>query len=129
MVNTLNGISLGHISSIKPVKQEDVDQMALALDDSDQAILWSMSGAIRVFNINGIFTATTKASLMDDFVLPIDAIVNGDQSGVIFHFDLWAEGTAQTGNFTVMCNNFTWEAVEGIPLQIKYTISILEGTV
>jgi hypothetical protein len=85
---------------------------------------------VREITIEGIYSDTSQANIMNNFIQLIDALQNGNQSAVIFHSDLWdltTSGDYTSGNFNVKVKRFDWEYVFGQTLAVKYTLTLVES--
>lgn len=119
-VPTLNGLSLGNVSTISGTKSANLVPLSFAGQDSDQTELFDMFGVTRTLTISGTFTGTSYSSIKTD-IEAIEALISGAQTSTVnFVSD-------EMGTVTVMVNTFdyTWNVPSN---NAAYTITLLEGT-
>lgn len=92
----------------------------LPTSDSDAAILLDLFGVSRVISITGIFTGT--ASQLNTFIVAIETITSGSQTGVTF-----ASSLSTFANKKVFVKNFRWSFIKGTPNKINYSLELVEG--
>ncbi len=88
--------------------------------DSDKAILLDLLGVTRTINIDGIFTGT--ATQLNTFIVAIEALNNGAQTGVTFVSSL-----STYANKKVFVDSFGWNFAKGDPNKITYSLQLTEG--
>jgi hypothetical protein len=130
MTEKLADIDLQQITSYRPKDSAELEKEKYAFNTTQQTNVYDYSGTDRVIILKGKAYFSTRANLMDDFVVKIRALMNGNQSSVIYHSDL--EDEATTGNYTdgnihVKVENFEFEHVPGEVTAITYTIELWEG--
>ena len=130
MVYSVDGNDIGEVGEENFTKSSELDIMPMPLSDSADTQAWDFEGATRNIRVTGRYVATTKADLMNNFILLIEAIVDGDQaSTVIYHSDLYDEGTGETGNFNIKISSFNWRYLTTSPLIVEYDISMVESSI
>lgn len=130
MTYTLNGTNLQDVQGEKHKTRSNLEQYNFPLAPTQQAFVDDYGDVLRRITITGFASFATEASLMNDFIVPLDALQNGAQSAVIFHSDLWDASTSgdyQDGNFYVKVDDFDWDYIAGETLRVKFTIILLEG--
>jgi hypothetical protein len=130
MTETLAGINLQQIDSYRPKDSADLEKEKYAFNTTTQTNIYDYSGVDRAIILKGTAYFDSRADLMNNFVVPIRALMNGNQSPVIYHSDL--EDEATTGNYTagniyVKVNNFEFEYIRGEVTKITYTLELWEG--
>jgi len=127
MTYTLDDNDLGQVTKERHRQFSDLDMQALPLATAADALILDYNGVKRIITIEGTFS-DTEANIMDNLVLVLEALQSGNQiSTVVFHSDLYDTGAAQTGNFNVKVDSFTWEWEKGVPGKIGYTLVLFEG--
>jgi len=134
MAYTLGGTNLGQVKRERHgIKSHDgMDIMPMPMSDSNSTLVFDYSGVVRTITIEGTYTDTSQANLMNNFIVPIEAMKNGDQtSPVTYHSDLLDASTSgqyTNGNVSVYVDSFEWDYIEGEVLMIRYKIMMVEGT-
>ena len=130
MTEKLADIDLQQITSYRPKDSADLEKEKYAFNTTLQTQIHDYSGVDRVIMLKGVAYFSTRASLMDDFVVKIRALMNGNQSPVKYHSDLEDEATTgdyTAGNIYVKVNSFEFEYVRGEVNAITYTLELWEG--
>lgn len=78
-------------------------------------------GTSRTIQIDGVITGTVVSTLTD-FITAIEAIQNGQQTGSTY------VGSLVTTSKTVLIQTFSWSYLEAAPLQLKYSLTLMQGT-
>jgi hypothetical protein len=130
MTETLAGVDLQTVTAYRPKDNANLEKENYAFASSMQTRIYDYSGMDRTITLKGVAYFTSTASLMDDFVVKIRALQNGNQTAVIYHSDL--EDAATTGDYTngniyVKVNSFEFEYLPGEVTKISYTIELWEG--
>lgn len=130
MSYTLNGVSLGDVQKEHTDVTSDLDTETYPYSGSKDIEAIDQGNVVREITIEGIYSDTSQANIMNNFVQPIDALQNGNQDIVTFHSDLWDLTTAgdyTTGNFSVKVKRFSWDYVFGENLKVAYTLVLVES--
>jgi len=128
----IDGNDIGNVTEESQTKSSELDVMPMPLSDSDDTQAWDFEGATRNIRVTGQYTASTKTIIMDSFITPIEAIVNGDQASTVnYTSGFYAEGTGlSTFNFKVKLNSFSWRYMTTSPLIIEeYDITMTESSI
>lgn len=127
---TLNGINIGDVQKEHPDKTSSMDTETYPMSGSKDIEAIDEGNVVREITIDGIYSDTSQANIMNNFVQPIDALQNGNQSAVVYHSDLWDLTTAgdyTDGNFNVKVKRFSWDYVKGENLKVAYTLVLVES--
>jgi len=130
MSYTLNGTSLGDVSKENHRVTSELDTEAYPMGESKDMEAIDAGNVLRRITIEGTYVDSSKANLMNNFIVPIDSLHSGDQPSVIFHSDFWdlsTTGNYTTGNFNVKVETFDWDYEEGKECAIKYTLVLIES--
>ena len=127
MTNTLDGNDLGIIHSEDHQVFSNLSYESTPLGTSPEAFILDYEGVKRIITITGIYSADTKAELINDFVIPIENLQNGNQSTVVFHSDLYDEGSGESGDFNVKVDDFKWKYMKDAVGKVEFTLRLLEG--
>ncbi len=77
-------------------------------------------GTSRTITIDAVFSGT--ASQINTFIVAIEAIANGTQTGVTFVSSL-----STFAGKKVFVKSFNWNYIKGTPLKINYILELVEG--
>ena len=127
---TLGEVNLGTVSRENHKQISDIDTNAYVFGATRDMVAIDMGNVLRKITIEGTYVDTTKANIMNNFVVLIDNFQNGDQGIVVFHSDLWDLSTAgvyQDGNFNIKVESFDWDYEHGKECAIRYTIVLIES--
>jgi hypothetical protein len=130
MAYTLNGINLGDIQKEHPDLSSSLDVETYPMSGSKDVEAIDEGNVVREITLEGVYSDTSQANIMNNFVQPIDALQNGNQAVVVFHSDLWDLTTAgdyTSGNFNVKVKRFSWDYIKGENLKVAYTLVIVES--
>ena len=132
MAYTLDtNIDLGNVKRERQRKEADIDVWRMPLSDSNLALAFDFNGMLRRITVEGVYQDTSKANLMDNFIVPIETLLDGNQTAVVYHSDLVDESTSGNytdGNINVYLENFEWDYVAGEVLKIVYRITLVEAS-
>lgn len=123
-------VDVGQIQSEKHRVTSDLVHENFPLSDTHEAEAYDYEGVKRVITLNATKTFTSKQSLMDDFVVKLNGLQNGDQETVVYLSDIWANSTTgdyTDGKFNVKVASFDWSYVTGNPQTISYTLVLYES--
>lgn len=129
MSYTLNSVSLGEVKKESHNVKSNLDTEVYPMSGSKDMEAIDEGNVLRRITIDGHIT-DTKTNLMNNFVQPIDALQNGNQTSVVYHSDIWDLTTAgdyTNGNFNVKVETFEWNYEEGIEGTIEYTLVLVES--
>lgn len=130
MTYTLNGIDLKEARREGSRVKSDLEKVKYPFSPTKEVENYDYQGVDNTITIRGRATFDTKANLMDNFVVPIKALQNGDQQPIVLHSDLWDASTTgdyTDGNIFVKVESLEWEHVEGVTVSITYTLILFEG--
>jgi hypothetical protein len=126
---TLNGVDIGQVTKENHRVGSDLDTEAYPMSESKDMEAIDAGNVLRRITIEGT-VVDTKTNIMNNFVQPIDALQNGDQSAVVFHSDAWdltTAGNYTNGNFNVKVESFDFDIEEGMEAACKYTLVLVES--
>jgi len=92
----------------------------LPASDSDAAILLDLLGVTRTISVDGIFSGT--AAQLNTFIVAMEALNNGAQTGVTFVSSLSTYASKK-----VFVDSFGWNYEKASPRKISYTLQLTEG--
>ncbi len=95
-------------------------EQPLPASDSDVTIFLDLFGTTKKISVPGVFTGTP--SQLNTFIVAIEAIENGQQSGVTYVSNL-----STYANKKVYVKNFHWVYLKGSPNKINYDLDLSEG--
>lgn len=130
MTYTLDGTDLGQIQNENHRVTSELDTEAYPMGESKDMEAIDAGNVLRIITIEGIKVDTSKANLMNNFIVPLDTLHNGDQLAVVFHSDFWdlsTSGNYQDGNFNVKVKSFDWDYEHGKECAIKYMLILIES--
>ncbi len=117
----LGGYGLGTVRTERHNKRANLFTQPMPLSDSDETLLMDIFGVTRTITIEGTYTGSLSA--IRTFILNIESIHNGSQSGSTFSSDL-------TGNdYTVAIDSFDFSWQQGETVSLSYSLTLKEGSV
>lgn len=116
---TLNGQSLGSVSSINFSKTADLETLPMPLNDSDGTITFDYGGVVKKINVSGKFTGNTT-SAVKTFIDNISAIIDGEQTNSIN----FVSDELGTISVKIESYNVTWNIPSN---NADYSIQLVEG--
>lgn len=119
-MTSIGGVDLGEVKSESSTKSSGIFNTALPFSDSETALIMDLLGTSRTISIEGIKTGTV--SQLRTFVTNLEALQNGQQSGMTF-VSSWTNADK-----TVLIQDFTHTKVEGDESRVTYTLTLIEGT-
>ena len=120
MAYSLGGQSLGNITRDYAKKTSGAVVLPSFYEDADKTEVIEMSGPIREFTVEGIYTATSTATLTT-FIDAIEGFIDGQQDTTVSYVsDL-------RGTINVKVLDFDSDWVEGRPSAVPYTIKLVEA--
>jgi len=125
-------VSLGDVSKENHRVTSELDTEAYPMGGSKDMEAIDAGNVLRRITIEGTYVDSSKANLMNNFIVPIDSLHSGDQMAVIFHSDLWdlsTTGNYTDGNFNVKVETFDWDyaTTDSGECAIKYTLVLIES--
>lgn len=130
MAYTLNANDLGEVASEESNKSANLDHVTYPLSDSNEASVFDYSGVKRIITINGRKIFNTAVELWD-WISDIDALLNSNQSTIVYHSDGWNNASAgktyATGNFNVKVDRFRIIHLNEAVLSVTYILILFEG--
>lgn len=133
MAYTLNGTDLGIVKSERHGLSGSLEAFPTPFSESFDAYVDDYNGVLRTISVSGEYYSTTRANIINNFIKPIEALKNGNQtSPVPFVSDFLDLGTgthydSNGGFMNVRVESFDWEIKGGSSLTCEYTIVLIEG--
>ena len=130
MAYTLNSVNIGDVQKEHHDLNSELDTETYPMSGSKDIEAIDQGNVVREITIEGIYSDTSQANIMNNFVQPMDALQNGNQSTVVFHSDIWdltTSGDYTNGNFNVKVKSFRWDYLKGENLKVAYTLILVES--
>ena len=120
-MTSIGGVDLGEVTTESSNLNANLFVQALPLSAEDETLLLDLFGTSRTINVSGQKTGTVAE--LRTFIENIEALINGDQSGMTF-VSSWTND-----NKTVLIADFTHDKTEADENRVKYTITLIQGSV
>jgi len=131
MAYTLNGVNLGDVETERCPTKSEMEVIGHPMRGSSETAAIDIGQVTMRITLKGVFVGATRAEAMNNFVWPIKALENGNQSTVVFHSDAWDDTTTgdyTDGNIDVKVEIFDPEiSVENGVCVIRYTLELVES--
>ncbi len=111
---------MGHVGDEEQTKDAGLFNQPLPASDSDVTIFLDLFGTTKTITVPGVFTGSFAQ--LNTFIVAIEAIENGNQSGVTYVSSL-----STYANKKVFVTSFNWRYMKGSPNKINYTLNLSEG--
>jgi hypothetical protein len=112
--------TLGTVNKESHTKDAQLFQMPMPVSDSSSAIVIDLFGVSNTIELGGVYVGTNSSDVQS-FVAALEALCNGNQSGQTFTSE------KRSATYKVYVSSVNWDAEEGAPLVINYTINMIEG--
>ncbi len=134
MTETIGGVTLDTVDSEQHKQFSEIEIVTLPLSDSTNAIAFDFAGVRRTITVKGRLHDTTKKRLMDNYIIPINNLQTGNQTGITYKSEFWANATNSganpytDGNITVFVRDFTFQPKGGEIAQTMFTLILEEAS-
>ncbi len=121
------------VETLRMSKESMLETLPFPNRDSNYAVAWDIMGVIRNIVVTGSVQGTKTQ--LKQFILDIENRINGQQyynttpaRTTLFTISMGGVSSDIDVSYNVILKNFTWNYNAGEPLEISYTLEIIEGS-
>ena len=130
MAYFISGIALGEVSTERHSLKGDIDAFPMPGAVSSGCQLTDYGGVLRKIHLEGEYNAASEQALQNLFIIPLESVLNGNQTGTIFYspfMDLASGGSYSNGSIAVMVEDFQWTYSKGAATTATWALELVEG--